>query len=247
MTYRERRERRAARLRGWAEKRQDRAAASFNAAHERAAGIPMGQPILVGHHSERRHRRDLERIDSGIRRGFEHQHKAEQMASHAAEIERQADRSIYSDDPDAIEQLQERVAALEAQRDRRKQINREIRRGAGWESRIAPPLTDDERADLTNAARFSGCKGYPPYSFQNLAGNISRQRERLAQLERERQTTPPPVEAEAESPDPIADFARELNPPAGALADALPFALQAETPRSAPTEHQPNLFTKATE
>lgn len=25
--------------------------------------IPMGQPILVGHHSERRHRRDLERID----------------------------------------------------------------------------------------------------------------------------------------------------------------------------------------
>lgn len=37
-------------------------------AHARAAAaisdlIPMGQPILVGHHSERRHRRDLERID----------------------------------------------------------------------------------------------------------------------------------------------------------------------------------------
>src|SRR5690606_33784628 len=30
-----------------------------------------GQPILVGHHSERRHRRDLERADRGMRRSIE--------------------------------------------------------------------------------------------------------------------------------------------------------------------------------
>lgn len=32
-----------------------------------SAGIPFGQPILVGHHSESRHRRDLERIDRATR------------------------------------------------------------------------------------------------------------------------------------------------------------------------------------
>jgi 16S rRNA G1207 methylase RsmC len=33
-----------------------------------ADGIPLGQPILVGHHSERRARRDAERIENGMRR-----------------------------------------------------------------------------------------------------------------------------------------------------------------------------------
>ncbi|WP_132290495.1 DUF3560 domain-containing protein [Kribbella sp. VKM Ac-2568] len=30
--------------------------------------IPLGQPILVGHHSERRHRRDIERMDRLMQR-----------------------------------------------------------------------------------------------------------------------------------------------------------------------------------
>src|ERR1017187_4836934 len=33
-----------------------------------ADGIPFGQPILVGHHSERHARRDAERIENGMRR-----------------------------------------------------------------------------------------------------------------------------------------------------------------------------------
>ena len=40
----------------------------------------------------------------------------------------------------------------------------------------------------------------------------------------------------------IADAAREMNPPAGALGDALPFALQAERPRARTTDYQPPLF-----
>ncbi len=37
--------------------------AGWAAARELASHIPMGQPILVGHHSEGRHRRDLAKID----------------------------------------------------------------------------------------------------------------------------------------------------------------------------------------
>jgi hypothetical protein len=33
--------------------------------------IPFGQPILVGHHSERRARRDVERIDNGMRKSIQ--------------------------------------------------------------------------------------------------------------------------------------------------------------------------------
>jgi hypothetical protein len=35
----------------------------MNSAHQILDIIPPGQPILVGHHSEGRHRRDLARVD----------------------------------------------------------------------------------------------------------------------------------------------------------------------------------------
>lgn len=40
-------------------------------ANSAASMIPMGQPIFVGHHSDRHHCRDLDRIDSGIRKSVE--------------------------------------------------------------------------------------------------------------------------------------------------------------------------------
>lgn len=182
MTYRQRREARAERLRQWAESRRKKADVSLTAARQRTEQIPLGQPILVGHHSERRHRRDLRRIDAAMTRGREHQQKADEMQSRAANIEHQAERAIYRDDPDANVQLEERIADLEQQRARRKAINQQARAGAGWEGRITPPLTDAERDDLLSAARFSGCVGYPRYAMQNLSANIARQRARLAAL-----------------------------------------------------------------
>jgi hypothetical protein len=182
MTYRDRRLRRAERLRQWAEKRRQKSGAAFTRADTIASGIPLGQPILVGHHSEKHHRRDLARIDTAMHAGIEHQRTAASMASRADEIERQADHAIYDDDPDAIERLRERIAELEARRERMKAINHAIRKGPGWEARIAPPLTDDEREDLIRAARFSGSAGCPAYALQNLGGNLTRQRARLARL-----------------------------------------------------------------
>jgi Domain of unknown function (DUF3560) len=53
----------AARFRQLAEKHANIATRRHFAARERLELIPLGQPILVGHHSEKRHRRDLKRID----------------------------------------------------------------------------------------------------------------------------------------------------------------------------------------
>jgi hypothetical protein len=70
MTYRERREAKADRLRARAEKREVKAAVDLDRGHQMAAAIPFGQPILVGHYSERRDRRYRDRIGATIDRGL---------------------------------------------------------------------------------------------------------------------------------------------------------------------------------
>jgi len=75
----------------WAETATRRAEAAFTSATDAVAGIPFGQPILVGHHSERRHRAALARQDARMRRGVEesrtadyHRHRASAAAKTAS-------------------------------------------------------------------------------------------------------------------------------------------------------------------
>ena len=51
---------------------------------EEATGIPFGQPILVGHHSESRHRRTIEKADNAMRKSVEESGKAEEYERRAA-------------------------------------------------------------------------------------------------------------------------------------------------------------------
>lgn len=67
-TLTERAEERADRFAGYSERRADEATAAKDSVQALADGIPLGQPILVGHHSERRARRDAEKIENGIRK-----------------------------------------------------------------------------------------------------------------------------------------------------------------------------------
>ena len=198
-TYRERREQRADQLSEWAEGNDRKSVQSFDRAREISQGYEFGQPILVGHHSEKRHRRDIARVESAMDKGVEHHKKADRQRSTAANIERQLDRSIYSDDADAIERLEERIEALEAQRSRIKAINATIRKHkidflnidpddgnamAEANAALEPlALTAKEWEDLRCAVSYSRFgRGYPPYALQNLSGNINRQRKRLAKL-----------------------------------------------------------------
>ena len=192
LTTRERRENRAERRRDWQESRERKTAQAvkaFEAAREQVP--PMGEPIKVGHHSEGRHRKSIERVDRKLEQLVEHDRMAKRHGDRAAALERELDRSIYSDDEDAIERLEERIAELETRRERMKTINRIVRaalkRGGG---QLMPGAFDElglstkERADLLSAAgnTFEPFKGYPSYALSNLGGNISRQRQRLAKL-----------------------------------------------------------------
>lgn len=63
---------------------------AWEASHAISDRIPMGQPILVGHHSERRHRRDLARIDGHMRRSVEASKEAARHDDRAKALERAA-------------------------------------------------------------------------------------------------------------------------------------------------------------
>jgi hypothetical protein len=64
----DRAEQRADRFEEYSEKRLAEAESAKAAVDAIADHIPLGQPILVGHHSERRARKDAERIQNGMRR-----------------------------------------------------------------------------------------------------------------------------------------------------------------------------------
>lgn len=86
----ERASERAERLEQAAKKADERSNQAYKRADDIGSHIPMGQPILVGHHSEKRHRRDIEKIDNAMRTSVEESKKAEyyeekaEMAKHTA-------------------------------------------------------------------------------------------------------------------------------------------------------------------
>ena len=117
--------------------------------------IPFGQPILVGHHSEKRHRNHLDRLNNRDVKGFELLKKAEYYERRAENAE--YSNSISSDDPTAIQQLEEKLAKLETQREQIKSYNKE--------------------------AKKNGKEKTPPYVLQNLGANIRNVKQRIEKLQ----------------------------------------------------------------
>lgn len=205
MTYREKRERRAEKREDWAEKRQVKSEAAFAASHQLANQIPLGQPILVGHHSEKKARRDQDRIFGGMVKGVEHSHMATHHAQAADTIRKQLDRSIYRDDDDAIERLSEKIADLEEKQARRKAINTWLQKNSGVPRRKLPftasaeleqkaakaladcfremELTADERKDCMLALQMNCTLGYPTYALSNISATIRKEQKRLVELQ----------------------------------------------------------------
>ena len=108
----------------------DRAEAKSNAAYGRAdmreekSGIPLGQPILIGHHSERRHRKAIERADNAMRKSVEESKRAENLRARAATV---GTGGINAQDPEAITKLKEKLAGLENYQAQMKTANAVIR------------------------------------------------------------------------------------------------------------------------
>lgn len=89
-TLAERAEQRAERFEGYQSKRKNDAESAYKQMQSISQHIPMGQPILVGHHSERRARKDAERIESYMQKTVKMwecseywEHRAQGVIGHA--------------------------------------------------------------------------------------------------------------------------------------------------------------------
>ena len=80
----ERAEERAERFETYRDKRASDAESARQSVAPIADNIPLGQPILVGHHSERHARRDAERIENGMRKAVKMWETAKYWTSRAA-------------------------------------------------------------------------------------------------------------------------------------------------------------------
>lgn len=184
MTRRERLERRAERLRGWAAKREERAAAVFKAGEPFRGDIAFNtQP---GHIPERA------RINAREHRAFESMRKAEGMEGRAAGIERALNASVYGDDPDAIERLEARIAEREAEAALRLAVNRAWRAAKGGSAAFLAALKeispDGHQKIAEHVARTMGLCPWlrQPLDTTNLRAAIRGDRERLDRIRQER-------------------------------------------------------------
>ena len=114
----DRAEDRAERFEGYQESRADEAERASEHVRRIADGIPFGQPVLVGHHSERHARKAAERITNGMRKAvkaFETaeywKHRAAAAIRHAKYKERADVRARRIKAIEADQRKQERVIA----------------------------------------------------------------------------------------------------------------------------------------
>ena len=177
MTYRERRERRLEQREAWAESRAAKRDQEWDTAREMAHAVPLGQPVLVGHHSEKWMRGYYNKIDQHGFKGLEHAKMAGKHEAAASTLAHELDRSIYDDDPDAIERITERIADLEAKRAEMVARNAEYRKAHRAELKAMTPYQRSINVP------------HPPYELQNLGGNITRYRKRIESIKRRQALT----------------------------------------------------------
>lgn len=178
--YEARQAARASRFEALAEKAERRSNAAFANSVDITSAIPLGQPILVGHHSERRHRAALRRSDASMRRAVEESDKAEYYRRKAAGV---GQAGISSDDPDAIARLREQLADLEAAQETMKKANKIIRRGQGEEAEAELAALGIRNPAVLFEADCHGRRGFADYSLKNNNANIRRVRKRIEALE----------------------------------------------------------------
>jgi hypothetical protein len=177
-------ERRAELRREWAEKRVAKAEAAFKAAHAVAARIPLGQPILIGHHSEKGARADANRIDNGMRTGIESERMAVRHERAAATLESRLKRTIFSDDADAAENLKKRIADRERIVERMKFVNKA--HAKFLKTGVMPEGVSEAEAEKIRSYKPAYTwepHPFPPYAVTNLRNQIAADRKRLAMVE----------------------------------------------------------------
>lgn len=177
------------RLRKAADSASTESEALWTQARDAASIIPMGQPILVGHHSEKRDRNYRARIGKTYDRAAEKAKKAKDLNRRADAAEK--NRAISSDDPDAVNKLKLKITYEECQRGLIKSANRIVKSKKLNKDQKILALVELLGISTARAAQllepdYMGRVGFEPYILTNMGANIRRMKARLEQLQEAR-------------------------------------------------------------
>jgi len=154
----ERAEERADRFEDYSDKRKQDANRSRLAVSAIADHIPFGQPILIGHHSERRARKDAERIENGMRKAVQMWETSEYWKDRAAAALHHAK---YKELP-AVRHR--RMKGLEA--DKRSQLRTIEESETLLKQWQAEGLSPEKALHVANYSRLSRCFSLADYPRQ---------------------------------------------------------------------------------
>lgn len=193
-SYEEKQEARRERLARKAEQAAEESKSRFESATRRGRAMG-GQPILIGHHSEKGHRADIKRMDNDMRKGSEAHSAAKKYEQQAEAVGK---GGISGDDPEALTKLRTRLAKLENDRDQAKAINAYWRKHgtlAGFDglneegaARIDTKMKAQQEPDASWMPDKH--KVFPGYFFTNVGGNIKRIKGRIISMEANAQRKP---------------------------------------------------------
>jgi hypothetical protein len=174
--YEERKERKIDALNEKARKTNELANQEIKRARDMGSIIPFGQPILIGHHSEGRHRALLKRIDTAHRKASEAFDKAEYYEGRAATAE--TNHSINGDDPEALERYQKKLEKLEEAQEYMKAVNKAWKQGKA--ALVALGLSEANSEELANEKT----KPCASWMLGNNSAEIRRVKEKIKTLKK---------------------------------------------------------------
>ena len=143
-----------------------------------------GEPIKIGHHSEKRHRRLIEKADNDMRKSIEATKKAEHYRYKAAGV---GSGGISADDPEALVKLREQLEAKERLQATMKAANKIIRSKPKYKStpeKLKKLVEIDGLSEtVARSLFFAGRTGFASYQLTNNNANIKRIQGRIRVLE----------------------------------------------------------------
>lgn len=164
----DRAEERAERFGDYSDNRARDAASAVENVRRIADNIPFGQPILVGHHSERHARKDAQKIENGMRKAVKMWETSEYWTSRAAGAVRHAK---YVERPDVRAR---RIKKLESERRKvQKNVDRSEHFVALWSGlwgKLKEDTPDSRRKAAIYVANLDG--GYFANSYTHPSGYV---------------------------------------------------------------------------
>ncbi len=153
----------------------------YNASNDMASVIPPGQPILIGHHSEKGDRRYRERMRNLFGQSVAQRDKADYYTEKAETIEN--NNAIFSDDPEALDKLTEKLKTLQELQAFMKAANRCIKKKDKAAFLKLNHATEPMWEKLTTPD-YVNRTGFPSYKLTNNNANIRRIADRITALKK---------------------------------------------------------------